>query len=142
MYRQLWPGLVRLARLLTGSQALAEDLAQDAFLGLLRASAVQHPEAYLRRSIVNLATNNGRRARREREHLATLTETAISEPTVDGLWPLVVKLPPRQRAAVVLRYYLDLSEAQSAEAMGCRPGTVKSHLHKAMTHLRTELSQQ
>ncbi len=137
-YRRLWPGLVRLARLLTGSQALAEDLAQEAFLGLLRAGSVQQPEAYLHRAVVNLATNNGRRVRRERLHLATLRENVVAEPTVDGLWPLVIKLPAQQRAAVVLRYYLDLSEAQAAVAMSCRPGTVKAHLSKALTRLRKD----
>ncbi len=140
-YRQLWPGLVRLARLLTASQALAEDLAQDAFVGLLKAGKVERPEAYLRRSVVNLATNSRRRARRERLHLATIKETVVCEPSLDELWPLIVRLPPRQRAAVVLRYYLDLSEADTATAMGCRPGTVKAHLNKALTHLREEASQ-
>lgn len=140
-YRQLWPGLVRLARLLTGSQALAEDLAQEAFVGLLQAGKVDHPEAYLRRSVVNLATNSRRRVRRERLHLASIRETVVGEPSVDGLWPLIVQLSPRQRAVVVLRYYLDLSEADTAAVMGCRPGTVKAHLSKALAHLRKEADQ-
>lgn len=139
IYRRLWPGLVRLARLLTGSQALAEDLAQDAFVGLLKARDVEHPEAYLRRSIVNLATNSGRRVRRERLHLEATRAQDTEEPSVDDLWPMVKRLPTRQRAAVVLRYYLDLSEADTAKAMGCRPGTVKAHLSKALTHLRKEM---
>jgi RNA polymerase sigma factor (sigma-70 family) len=131
--------MVRLGRLLTGSQALGEDLAQEAFLGLLRAGAVAAPEAYLRRSLVNLSINHGRRAARERAHLLTLREQQVAAPEIDEIWPLVLALPPRQRAVLVLRYYEDLSEAEIARVLGCRAGTVKSLASRALRRLRLEI---
>ena len=137
--RALWPGLVRLARLLSGSGQRAEDLAQEAILGMLRNAPVAEPRAYLRRSIVNLSINDSRRVIRERVYLQTQREQVVAPPEVDDLWPLVLALPPRQRAVLVLRYYEDLTEADIAEVIGCRPGTVKSLASRALTRLRQEV---
>lgn len=139
LYERYWPDLVRLGHLLTGCRESGEDLAQEAFAGLLRAHAVDSPAAYLRRSLVNLAINHGRRAQRERAHLRTLREQAVDPVEPDDLWPLVRRLPAQQRAVLVLRYYLDFSEAEIARTLGCRPGTVKSHASKALARLRREL---
>jgi RNA polymerase sigma factor (sigma-70 family) len=139
-YRSAWPRLVRLGRLLTGSLELGEDLAQEAWFGLLRKGEVDNVDAYLRRSIVNLAINARRRSARERQHLSSLTEGAVWQPDPDDLWPLVVALPARQRAALVLRYYEDLSEAEIAKVLGCRPGTVKSLTSRALARLRDEVT--
>ena len=139
LYVDLWPGLVRLGHLLSGSAADGEDLAQEAYLGLLRAWPVEHPQAYVRSAIVNLAINAGKRRQRSKsvpEHPETPAVTAPPDDT----WPLVQRLPPRQRAVVVLRYYLDMSEADIAATLGCRPGTVKAHASKALATLRKELS--
>lgn len=138
-YEEHWPRLVRLARLLTGSHHLGEELAQEAFVGLLRHGPVAVPGAYLRRSVVNLSLNLGRRAARERVHLARERDVWFLPPESDDLWPLVVALPDRQRAVLVLRYYEDLSERAIAEVLGCRPGTVKSLTSRALARLREEL---
>jgi RNA polymerase sigma factor (sigma-70 family) len=140
LYRQAWPGLVRLGRLLTGSQERGEDLAQEAWLGLLHRSDVENAEAYLRRSIVNLAINSGRRSARERRHVSRLQLETVLQPEPDDLWPLVVKLPAKQRAVLVLRYYEDLSEAQIAAVLGCPPGTVKSLASRALDRLKKEVA--
>ena len=139
-YQSLWPGLVRLGHLLTGSQALGEELAQEAFLGLLRAGdRVQEPGAYLRRSVVNLAMTSRRRAAFERTALSGRREEAAHLPEHDDLWPLLARLAPRQRCVLVLRYYEDLSEAEIARVLGCRPGTVKSLAARGLDRLRQEM---
>lgn len=141
LYRERRPGLVRLAHLLTGSATLAEDVVHDAFVGLARQRRrVDDPVAYLRRSVVNLSTNVHRRAARERRHLATLRESVVEPADVDDTWRLVNELPPRQRVVLVLRFYLDLSEAETARVMGCRPGTVKSSTARALAKLKEKLS--
>jgi RNA polymerase sigma factor (sigma-70 family) len=137
--RAVWPGLVRLGRLLTGSQEQGEDIAQEAVLGLLRQESVQAPRAYLRRSMVNLSINLARNSSRERAYLAGTREPDVEASEIDEVWPVVVALPARQRAVVVLRYYEDLSEADIASVLGCRPGTVKSLAARALKQLRQEL---
>lgn len=99
---------------------------------------VEAPEAYVRRSVVNLAINSGKKAGRERSYIHSGAVLSVEPPEVDDLWPLLGQLPPRQRAVLVLRYYLDLSEADIARVLGCRPGTVKAHASKALTRLRKE----
>lgn len=139
-YRALWPGLVRLGHLLSGSRAVGEELAQDAFLGLLRTqSRVEQPGAYLRRSVVNLALNARRRRVLERTALAGHREQDTHLPEPDDLWPLLAQLPARQRCVLVLRSYEDLSEADIAHVLGCRPGTVKSLASRGLARLRQEL---
>jgi RNA polymerase sigma factor (sigma-70 family) len=141
LYRRCRPGLVRLAHLLTGSAAAAEDVVHDAFIGLARNVArVNDPGAYLRRSGVNLSTNLHRRATRERRHLATVSEPVVDAAEIDDTWRLLAELPPRQRAVLVLRFYLDLSEAETARVMGCRPGTVKSTTARALASLKEKMS--
>ncbi len=145
LYRRCRPGLLRLAHLLTGSATLAEDVVHDAFVGFARQRrAVDDPAAYLRRSVVNTAMNVHRRANRERVHLRSVAPAepvAAPEPAgLDETWELVKALPPRQRAVLVLRYYLDLSEADTARVLGCRPGTVKSAAARALAKLKEELS--
>jgi RNA polymerase sigma factor (sigma-70 family) len=141
LYRRCRPGLVRLGHLLTGSPTIAEDVVHDAFVGLARnRRRVTDPAAYLRRSVVNLSTNVHRRTFRERRHLATVTEPTVGPAEVDETWQLVRRLPPRMRAVLVLRFYLDLSEAETARVMGCRPGTVKSSTARALAKLKEQMS--
>lgn len=142
LYRSLWPEIARLAYLLSGSETVAEDLAQEAFIGLFRAQNVGDARAYLRRSVANLATNAGKRSRREHAYLRTVPQRSYvgSDAESDDLWPLLDRLPSRQRAVIVLRYYLDWSEAEIARALNCRPGTVKAHASRALNRLRKELS--
>lgn len=138
-YRAHLPGAVRLAHLLVGQQEVARDVAQDAFVGLHRRwSSVEEPRAYLRRSVVNGAHSWKRReARRRRLPLARPEPAVLGANELDDV---LAALPARQRTAVVLAYYEQLSHAEIARVLGCRIGTVGSHLHRALATLRRELA--
>jgi RNA polymerase sigma-70 factor (sigma-E family) len=139
----------RLAYLLTGSNSDAEDLVQEAFARVVgRFGHLRVPdafEAYLRRTIVNLHTSRLRRRRLERAYLEREAARRIepaAPPDVgvrDALWRTLMTLPPRQRAAVVLRYYEDLSEAETAELMRCSVASVKSLVARGMRSLRATI---
>jgi RNA polymerase sigma-70 factor (sigma-E family) len=144
------PSAGRLAYLLTGDADLAEDLAQEAFVrlvgrfGFLRDEAVI--AAYLRRSIANLARKHwGKRGterrylRREGPRIVTQATTLPDLALRDELWQAMAKLPHRQRAAIVLRFYEDLSERQTAFVLGCAVGTVKSAVSRGLARMREEM---
>ena len=144
------PSATRLAYLLTGDQNLAEDLTQDAFVKLAgRFRDLRNPDAfqaYLRRTVINLATSHWRRLRTERAYVDKQGGTAPADtnylPDVEGrdeLWRALRKLPPRQRAAIVLRYYGDLSEQQTADALQVSVGAVKSLVSRGMDRLREHM---
>lgn len=145
-----WPKLYRLAYLLAGSHADAEDVAQQAlvkvFRNWARVTASDTPDAYVRRILTNTYLSSRRPVRLQREVLTDrLPDAEVDAGTAGSeqrlvLWPHVQALPPRQRAVVVLRYYEDLSEQQIADALGCSTGTVKSNAHKALRRLRTVLA--
>ena len=159
LYLGSYEAMVRLARVLVDSPETAEDLVQDAFVHLHRHwGAVREPRAYLHRSVVNACRSHHRRAWRERargsrpEAEAGPGETNGSGdralPVVDGvveqgrsddaevLGVALAVLPYRQRAALVLRYYADLPDAEIAVALACRPGTVASLVHRGLQRLR------
>ena len=140
VYAAKWPEMVRIARLLTGSRTAGEEVAQDAFVGLMRHfDQVQNPAAYLRASVANGARSAYRR-RREHEPLDAAYDRAVEPPGIDETWLALDALTSRQRVVVVLRFYEDLPLNQIADALGWRLGTVKSTLSRAMTVLRKELS--
>jgi RNA polymerase sigma-70 factor (sigma-E family) len=147
MYAAWWPRLVRAAYAVAGDLGLAEDAVQTAFAKAYRSwrriSRLEAPEAYLRRMVVNEVLNERRLARRRHEIASEATPERPGEATDpfagDELWQAIIGLPPRQRAVLVLRYYEDLSEQQIADALGCRPGTVKSQASAALATLRTRL---
>jgi RNA polymerase sigma-70 factor (sigma-E family) len=141
---------VRLAFLLTGDRAHAEDLAQEAFVRCVgRFRHLRKPdafEAYLRRAIVNLHTSGLRRRRLEREWLAREGAASVrrvsSQPDVgarEDLWRALGTLPARQRAVLVLRYYEDLSERETAEVLGCSVAAVKSLVARGGDSLRERI---
>ena len=148
LYRAHAPEALRLAYLLTGERSLAEDLVQDAFVRVLgRFHDLRNRDAfwwYLRRTIVNLAHSQFRRRRVERAWLER-QRPAEAAPSTDDLGErerlrrALMTLRPEQRAAIVLRYYEDLSEADTAQALGVAIGTVKSMVSRGMERLRTEL---
>lgn len=140
LYRRQREAMVRLARLLTGSTAVAEDLVQEAFLKMHQQSQQPlNPDGYLRTTVANLARSHLRRLRLERR-LPQSGRFTFEDPEVDETWAAVCRLPFRQRAVLALRFYEDLSEADIAEVLGCRLGTVKSSLHRGLSKLRAELS--
>lgn len=117
----------------------------EAFVrSLAKWRAVREPGVYVRRAVVNLCRNRRRRLwlerRESRRQSDTLTVT-LAEPA-DDVWAAVRALPPRQRAAVVLRYWDDLTDAEIAAALGCSVGTVKSQLAKARVSLARALGEE
>jgi RNA polymerase sigma-70 factor (sigma-E family) len=134
--------LLRFAHVLTGDPHRAADLVQDALERTLmswdRVVRKDDPEAYVRRAIVNRSVSVWRRTRRERLVADSPDRPYVDRPGHDDeLWAALATLPPRQRAVLVLRYYEDLSEADTAAALGCSVGTVKSQAFKGLARLRT-----
>jgi RNA polymerase sigma-70 factor (sigma-E family) len=139
------PRLKRIAYLLTGDVHSAEDLLQTAYAKVLprwsRIRAYDEPDAYMRRVMVNTQTSLWRR-RAGREVLTADPPEMSGEDTwsrradAEDLRRALLSLPTKQRAAVVLRHYCDLSEAETAAAMGVSVGTVKSQTSRALTRLR------
>ena len=107
---------------------------QDAFLRVrAKWGAIERPSAYLRAAVVNGCRNHQRRRLLERRHPAP-AESMSDKP--DELRGAIAALPPRQRAALVLRYYEDLPEGEIAELLHCSVPAVKSLLHRAVGDLR------
>ncbi|MGH9127079.1 MAG: SigE family RNA polymerase sigma factor [Acidimicrobiales bacterium] len=135
LYRTRYADMVRLAYLLIGSSAEAEEIVQDAFVRIRgRIQRVDNPSAYLRTTVINGCRNRFRR--REVERRYTPRPEAAAYDRVDELGDALAALPARQRAVIVLRYYAGLSEAEIAATLGCRPGTVKSLCHRGLAELR------
>jgi RNA polymerase sigma factor (sigma-70 family) len=135
--------MVDVARLTTGSVETAEEIVQEAFADLyLHFDAVGAPDAYLRRAVVSRCTSWVRRRVTERRHLGRLgpEDRPWSDPDTAATMAAIGRLPARQRAAIVLRYYADLPEIEIAAALGCRAGTVKSLLARARARLAKELN--
>lgn len=138
-YQRLYPGLVRLAFLLVDTQELAEEAVQDAFTKVYpKWSRIEMPEAYLRTCVINACRKVQRRRRVVRRTPDPFVEHG--ELHADHLADVVRALPSPMKEAVVLRYYLQLSEADIARTLGIAPGTVKSTLHRARAALKKELS--
>jgi RNA polymerase sigma-70 factor (sigma-E family) len=137
--------LTRTAYLLTGSHEAAEDLVQvtltKLYLAWGRIADRQHVDAYARRALVNEHRSTWRRSSRRPELLTAVPPESAHDPVeYDGqreaVWRFVQSLPPRQRAVIVLRYYEDLSEAETAHLLGISAGTVKSQASRALASLR------
>ena len=127
--------LVRLATLMTGNAEAARDIVQDAFVKLhVKWSAVHHPPAYVRRSVVNGCKSYHRRAGRRRRDDSLAEQAANLE--IDHTLATLDTLNHRQRAIVILKYYEGRSEAEIADIVGCRPGSVGPTLQRALTKLR------
>jgi RNA polymerase sigma-70 factor (sigma-E family) len=144
-----WHQLVRAAYLLCGDQGEAEDLVQTAlvrtFRHWTRVEQMDSPDAYVRRILVNLANDRWRRLYTWRRLLPLLGRPDIApdhSSQVDDRQTLaaaLATLPPRMRAVLVLRFYEDRTEAETAGILGCAPGTVKSQTSRALAKLRTTL---
>jgi RNA polymerase sigma-70 factor (sigma-E family) len=140
LYRRQRTAMIRLARLLTRSEVIAEEVVQEAFLHMhQRREPPENPEGFLRTTVTNLSRNYTRRLRVERRHSSEARAT-FNDPEIDETWAILCRLPFRQRAVIALRFYEDLSEAEIARILDCRPGTVKSSLHRGLARLREEMS--
>lgn len=139
--------LRRLAVLLLGDEHLAEDAVQAALLKAWRhwsrIGGVEHVEAYVRKILLNTVRSDRRRRLPVEAPHAVLPESAVADGADvraerDAMWDRLRRLPARQRAVLVLRYYEDLTEEQTAAALGCHVGTVKSYTARAMAALRAD----
>ena len=145
------PSLLRFAYVVTGSQHAAEDAVQDALARACerwaRVGRTLDPDTYVRRMIVNAHISRWRRTRRESPVEAVLAadpqpDHADRLGTDDAVWAVCRELPPRQRAAVVLRFYEDLEYAEIAGLLDCSEATVRSHVHRALAALRARLTEE
>lgn len=148
LYAALYAPMVRLAGLLVCDYQLGEEIAQDAFARLVEASdSVTDPTAYLRATVANLCRSRIRRAIIARRRKPgsdrgqpgdTVGDVVAASVSVRNALRL---LPRRQREAVVLRFYADLSEAEMTSVMGISAGSVKTHLHRAISALSSQLEE-
>lgn len=142
--------LLRTAYLLTGDSHAAEDLVQTAlaklYLSWDKVDNKDSIDGYVRRIMVNENNSLWRRPWRRREvSTQVFLDGAAPEPAIDAatrsrVWDLVKTLPPKQRTVLVLRYYESMTEAEIAEAMKISVGTVKSQASRALTTLRSTIS--
>src|SRR5690606_34813433 len=144
-YRREHTGQVRRAALIVGDRELAADLVHDAFVAVYRRWAtIAEPGPYLAASVLNACRDASRRAGRHRAALARHGEPATESPDTAAdeaaVWSALARLPFRQRAAVVLRFYEQRTEAEIAAALGCRPGTVGPLITRALRTLRTRIT--
>jgi RNA polymerase sigma factor (sigma-70 family) len=156
LVRQYQDVVVRVAYLVTGDAAEAEDVAQDAFIKAYYALPRFHPASPFRPWLFQIVANEARNRRRSagrRAHLAmrAADESSVpeSEPSPEavaladeqrrGLLDAVNQLRDEDRQAIAYRYFLDLSEGEMADALGCARGTVKSRLSRALGRLREQL---
>ena len=145
--------LLRLAFLVTGNWDDARDAVQDALEGVLprwgRLADSDKRDAYVRRCVVNACLAIIRRRGRSRPmaepqllpQAKVQADPAWAIANADEAWRLCTSLPPQQRAAVVLRFYQDLSFAEIAAALGCPEVTARSHVHRALAVMRTRLEE-
>ena len=139
--------MVRVAAVLVGDAGLAEDVVQDAFISVHAAwDQIRDKDAavaYLHRSVVNTARSRFRRRSivgrllALRQDVQTSAEDVVMRDRLPGpLAVAIAALPRREREAVLLRYYLDLSENETAEALGLRPGSIKAYSSRGLAKLR------
>lgn len=138
-----WAALLRTAYLLTGNHHDAEDLVQAALIKVVPKwwRIKDNPEPYVRRVLARESVNRWRR-RRWREVTTDVVPESMHHDSTDriGLLEDLRRLSPRQRAVLVLRYFDDLTEADTAAALGISVGTVKSHARGALARLREQQS--
>jgi RNA polymerase sigma-70 factor (sigma-E family) len=148
--REHTPALLRTAYLLTGNALAAEELVQDTLVRLYpkwqRVEQADAPLAYVRRSLANGFVNHQRRAARREFSYADLPDEGDPRDAFgqladrDDIWGRLATLPDRQRAALVLRFYEGLADEDTAAALGCRVGTVRSLISRGLATLRAGMA--
>jgi len=141
VYTAEFAGVARLAYLLVRSRAVAEELAQDAFLRLYQHfDTVEAPAGFLRTAVVRLALTWLGRADMERDRLSRLGRDPVVEaPELDETWLALGRLHPDRRVVLVLRFYAQMRSVEIAGVLGCSAATVRSRARRALADLREEL---
>ncbi|KRF24544.1 hypothetical protein ASG95_08440 [Phycicoccus sp. Soil803] len=159
LYAAHWTGLVRLAWLLLRDDLAAEEVVQDAFIAVHRRWDTirdhQAASAYLRRAVVNGARSGLRHRGVEERYVtreqqggptaytrhteASAEDHALQSESTTTMIGALGRLPQRQREVLTMRYYLDLSEAEIADALGISAGSVKAHAHRGLATLRDRM---
>lgn len=143
-YADRYQPLVRVSALILRRRDVAEEVVQEVMVQMAgRWDAIDHPVTYARTAVVNRSRTTLRRHRREQPTDETDVEVGRADDGVPSeltaIWQAVGKLSPRRRAAVVLRFYEDLTDDEIADVLGCRPATVRSLVHRALRQLAKEL---
>ena len=141
IYREHLLPITRLAFLLVRSQAVAEDLAHDAFIRLYEhLDDVHNPPGFVRTAVVRLAITWQRHQRVEHRRLAVVGDDArVEAPELDEMWDALGRLAPERATVLVLRYYADLAYDEIADILGCSAATARSRARRAVADLREEL---
>lgn len=137
LFERRYADMVRVATLMVGANAVAEELVQDAFVRVQRnwGRIERDPDGYLYRAVTNACRSHLRRRRVERAFRPD--PRPLEElPEPDGVLPHLARLSPRRRVALVLRYYVDLPDDEIAAVLECRPATVRSLVHRGLEQLR------
>jgi RNA polymerase sigma-70 factor (sigma-E family) len=138
VYERHFASLARMAYLVSGRADRAEELVQDAFVRTHQAGErVRDPLPYVRTAVLNGCRSFGRRQKLERDRTPPPPDPVPLG--ADELWDALATLTDRQRAAIVLRFYLDLPDAEIAVALGCREATVRTSVHRGLAKLRKEI---
>ncbi len=133
--------LLRLAFLLTGSADTSQDVVHDVFARVgHRLAGIEDPVPYLRRCVINEVRSRHRRSVLAQRHARDGDVDAVDDHELAELRDVLLRLPTRQRAAIVLRYLYQLPETDIADALGCRPSTVRTLVKRGLAQLRRELS--
>jgi RNA polymerase sigma factor (sigma-70 family) len=141
VYERERAGLTRLAFLIVGSTAVAEELVQDAFAVLLvNIDHVENPGGFVRTTLVRRCSTWRRRQRMEAERLQRMDDPPpTGDHVVDETWDALRRLRPDRRAVLVLRYYADLTHEEAAAVLGIKPATARTRAHRGLADLRKEL---
>jgi RNA polymerase sigma factor (sigma-70 family) len=147
-YRTRWHDAARWGAALCGNVHRGEEAAQEAFVRIApRYAGLDNPEAYLRRTLVNVVHETHRSAsRRDQRERRVARLTVVADPDTPtfpdpALFAALEMLPAQQRAVLVLRYWADWDEQSIADALGCRRATVRSHAKRGLDHLRARLEE-
>lgn len=151
LYDEHYEAMVKLAAMYVDDRHNAEEVVQDAFVRMLRGNyrvAAGREVAYLRQAVLNGARSALRKRRVRRLHVpdkpglvAAAEEVGVNRTERERILDAVRQLPEKQAAVVILRYYLDLSEADIADTLGIARGSVKSHSHRALQKLNRALGE-
>ena len=136
-YRVHFPALMRIAFLMTGSNAVAEDLVHDVFVRCSgRFSQLDDPRSYLSAAVVNACRRHHRRENRVTDGPMPTVESEPSTADAVAMRRALLAMTPNRRAALVLRFYEDLTHDDIAVVLGCRPATARSLVRRGLDELR------